>query len=170
MGGGIVKIGKLSLFEGSIFSYGKWLLMAKPVILPNAHGEPNITLIYLFRSPWIDVDVRGLWETTAPDVPPHTHGVELNRLCLLGGYDEEREDGSYRFIRPGTLNRLRLHDGHRVLSLKRVPTWTIGWAARWKGLNKPSFLTSEGPVPIAEWVEARLGDSVLADGFRQVQK
>lgn len=138
-----MKIGKVTLFERREIS--------------NGRGGKNTVLYYLIRSPWIDIDVRSLHEDgyVSAGAPMHNHGVEMYRLCLWGGYDELRSDhprGWVRKVRPGTINHLPKDTFHYIVRQVGDPSWTIGFATKWRGSSKPQFLVDGEPVSMIDWI------------------
>lgn len=113
-------------------------------------GEPYLERYYLWGAFGWHAYLHRFVDSD-PDRGLHDHpwGRALS-LVLVGGYDEIRGDPatgetSRRFVRPGSLNRLRGDDFHRVVLRSDRPAWTLflhgprtkGWGFVQNGVYRP---------------------------------
>ena len=142
--------------------------MLKRLRLRRGDGE-----VYLdrwgWRTRWFGIYLHRM---TAPDpgVDLHDHPWPFVSLILRGGYIEERADvrtahtaasfaeswpdhcerGHKITWMPGTIHRVRVDECHRIIGLRRVPTWTLVFTGRryrnW-GFYEPGAGGFKGNVP-----------------------
>lgn len=100
-----------------------------------------------------------LHKMTAPDpgLDVHNHPWRFASLILRGGYGEivKRPHGRpYSSWRAGSLHRFPLEWAHRIVRLRRVPTWTLVF--RGPRVREWGFFTPFGYVAEHEYVNRGL--------------
>ena len=107
----------------------RWALMERFVV-PNL-DEPTenyLTRWRLIETPWGSIYLHRM---DGPDSRPtlHDHPWNFLSIVLRGGYVERRLDPMTREVdeahRVTTVNHMRTHDAHAIVSLLRVPSWTL---------------------------------------------
>lgn len=114
---------------------------------PEEGGHTYLERYFLCRLPGGGACYLHHFRASDPDRGPHDHPWNwAASLVLAGGYLEERlaDFGTRRVTshhrRPGTINRLRAGDFHRVILGTRAEAWTIfvhgPWVRSW-GFIRP---------------------------------
>jgi hypothetical protein len=129
----------------------RWALLARREEIPDSLRPKKVYLRRwrIVQTPWFGLYLHQIWGADT-DRDAHNHPFGFVSLMLRGGYDEWVQDlyGDVAMIvrrRPLRFHHTSRQIFHRIITLGRVPAWTLVFVGR----RHPEwgFSTEQGYVP-----------------------